>query len=419
MNKAINLEKIIRWVDKILEISLWGLIFTLPFSKSMLEIFFFAALVSWVLGRILKHKRGDSLFKLIKLTSTDLNLPIAVFAAINFISMLTSVSLSLSLEGFFLKLGEGLLIYFILIDSINTRGKIMRLLMVLISSMILISFDGIFQSITGTDFLRGKETFHNIHSVTASFGNPNDFAVWLIIMIPMALILAYFWKKKERYLTPILWATSAILMACLILTHSRSAFVALMVSLLVVGIFKAKRLGIALVLIFVVLFIAMPDLANTFFMKTNRKSIFTLENRTVAVRKKTWIEAGKIIKDHPLVGSGPNTYAYIAPQYKVSEETGIYPHNSYLRMAAESGILGLGAFLWMLAILFRTLFGAFKRVKDSLYSTLLLGIITGLFAFFMHSFVDTNIYSMQVGMLMWFMIAFGISIQKTAHIENE
>ncbi len=107
-----------------------------------------------------------------------------------------------------------------------------------------------------------------------------------------------------------------------------------------------------------------------------------------------------------------NTYASIAPSYKLTEETGYYPHNSYLQMTAESGVLGIGAFLWVLAALFGTSLANIKGINDKFYRAVLVGLLAGLFGFLIHSFVDTDFYSLQLGNLMWFMMGLIAAVQR-------
>ncbi len=180
-------EKAIARLDKIIEFSLCALILTLPFSKSMVEIFFTLALICWVVKRYIKYGLRPSAFKPV---STKLNLPIYAFAFLGFLSMLTSVSLSLSLEGFFFKLFEWIMIFFIAVETFNSKKKINRILVVLLFSMAVIGLNGIFQYMGGVDFIRGYLPRGSF--ITSSFHNPNSFAGWLMVMIPIALCLAYF-----------------------------------------------------------------------------------------------------------------------------------------------------------------------------------------------------------------------------------
>ena len=135
-------------------------------------------------------------------------------------------------------------------------------------------------------------------------------------------------------------------------------------------------------------------------------------------RAEVWGEAISIIKDFPLFGTGLNTYAVVGPHYKSFERGGYYPHNSYLHMAADSGLLGLGAFLWIIFTLFKTSLTNLKKIDDKFYNALLAGLLAGLFAFLIHSFVDTNIYTLQLGNLMWFIMGLIVAVQRIALKNN-
>ncbi len=59
-----------------------------------------------------------------------------------------------------------------------------------------------------------------------------------------------------------------------------------------------------------------------------------------------------IIKTHPLVGVGLNNYSLVSSQYSTAVFGKQYlAHNAYLLIAAETGLVGLAAFLSFLATL--------------------------------------------------------------------
>ena len=432
-------EKLIVWLDGIMEFSLCTMIFVLPFAKAGVEIFFSIAMTCWFVKRCIKYRpytpdpipqtpyprprtkrvkeKISRLIKAFRPVETKLNLPIGMFVIVGFLSMVSSVSLSLSLEGFFLKLFEWIMIYFIVVEVINNRKRLNRILIVLLSSMALISLDGIFQYITGKEFIFVHHYSMLGAKIMACFGNPNNFAGWLVIMIPLALSLAYFgmnnWLNlSDKYnwvkwsMRPILWIITGLLIVCLGLTYSRGAWIAIVLGLIFLGIFKSKKLFIIIIIVFLIL----PFIVRN-PVKTRISSIVRVTETSV-LRTKLWPEALGIIQDFPLLGCGLNTYATVAPNYKTSEKTGIYPHNSYLHMAAEAGLLGLGAFVWVTISLFKTSLANLKKINDKFYKALLIGLLAGLFAFLIHSFVDTNIYTLQLGNLMWFVMGLIISVQK-------
>jgi len=120
-----------------------------------------------------------------------------------------------------------------------------------------------------------------------------------------------------------------------------------------------------------------------------------------------WSEIIDVIKAHPLFGTGLNTYT------KIEEKTGYpYPHNCYLQMAFEIGIVGLLAFLFIIWCIFYNGFLSFKKITDPYYKHLLMGLLAGLLGFLVHSAFDTNFYSVQLSALMWIWMGFIIAVQK-------
>ncbi|MCR4337075.1 MAG: O-antigen ligase family protein, partial [Candidatus Omnitrophica bacterium] len=92
----------------------------------------------------------------------------------------------------------------------------------------------------------------------------------------------------------------------------------------------------------------------------------------------------------------------IVPCYQVS--WGGYAHNGYLQIAAETGIIGLLAFLSILLMFFWTVFKNFTLKENSFVFFVIFGGSAGLLAFWFHSLVDTTFFSVQLGVLMWMMM---------------
>ena len=413
--KEIKKETVLIWIDGLMEFALCFLVFTLPFSKSFLEGAAITLISLWFIKRIICYDKRDSFIKAFKPVKTELSLPVGVFVVIGFLSMLVSVSFYLSFEGFVCKLLEWVMVYFIVTELVNTRDKLIRVLIVLFFSMVTMALDGIFQSVTGTDLLRGRSIAGC--RVSSAFHNPNEFAGWLVMVIPVALSFACFSKRNwfsvfqklswiKNIVKPILWGLLVLLIACLTLTYTRSAWIAAGVSIIFLGLFKSKKLIICFLIILLITPFALPD-----SIKERAASIRTVTEES-NVRSKLWLEALDIVEDFPVLGSGLNTYAYISPGYDISGKGGRYPHNSYLHMAAEMGVLGLGAFIWILIIFFKTSIKSLKKTGDNLYSITLAGLLAGFLGFMIHSFTDTNMYSLQLSILMWLIMGLTIAVKR-------
>jgi O-antigen ligase len=80
-------------------------------------------------------------------------------------------------------------------------------------------------------------------------------------------------------------------------------------------------------------------------------SIFNLQDVTVSDRF-AMMRAGKqIIRDHPVVGVGPNMIERVYPQYRVPDavlKTTPHLHNVPLQIAAERGLPAAALWLWFI-----------------------------------------------------------------------
>jgi len=393
-------------------LSLCVMIFTLPFSKSLVEIFFIIALVSWVLRRALSYKPGVPLITLFKPVSAPLNLPLCLFALLGFLSVLTSVSITLSLKGFFFKLLEGILIYFIIVETVNDRKKLNLVLVVMSLTILLLCADGIFQHRIGQDFIRHYPVCgHRIH---ASFSNPNGFGCWLAVMLPLVFSLGMIKHKNfpQKIIRFLIWGLICAAAFCLLMTYSRGAWMGAAIGLFFIGILKKNRFLIIAVPIMIVLPFIVPA-------SNIKERLFSIIAFNSSGRVILWHEALAVIKDFPIFGCGLNTYSIIAPSYKFTADGGTYPHNSYLQMTAELGIVGLVAFAWIIFRLFKTSLESIKMIKDGFYSNVLMGLSAGMLAFLVHSFFDVNFYALQLATLMWFVMGLIIAVQNIAVKEDK
>ncbi len=123
-----------------------------------------------------------------------------------------------------------------------------------------------------------------------------------------------------------------------------------------------------------------------------------------------WLDAVKIIRNYPTFGAGLNTYSKMTSRF--DNVGGGYAHNCYLQMAAEIGILGLLVFLWINFSIYKMTLKNLKDFSDPLLEVILLGLLSGFTGFLAHSFVDTNLYSVQLSNFFWLLLALIMGIQR-------
>jgi putative inorganic carbon (HCO3(-)) transporter len=412
-----GMHRVVGTLERYMEVLFYLFILATPFSKTIVEVSFISLTVLWIAKTIIA---GD-----IDPVKEGLNLPLRIFIVFGAVSTVTSVSLALSLEGFFLKFLEWIILYLMAIEVFNTGKRIRAVFYVFIISITLITTNGMVQYVHGVDLIRGYVM--SGERVQSSFGNPNSFAGWLTLTVPFIITAAcfktetalFFVKKGGRsgaVLNIFFWALAALAVTCLMLTYTRGAWIAVMGSLIFLGVIRSKKFLTIVLVIFLSLAFIVPSVMPD---KMKGRMLAMIGQAELKVRRAdVWREAAGIIEDFPLFGTGLNTYARVGPHYKSFESGGYYPHNSYLHMAADSGLLGLGAFLWIIFTLFKTSLTNMKKIDDKFYNTLLAGLLAGLFGFLIHSFVDTNIYTLQLGNLMWFIMGLIVAVQRVALKDN-
>jgi putative inorganic carbon (HCO3(-)) transporter len=409
---------------------LCSLIFCLPFTKAGAETFTWLAIFLWLFKRVLRY-RDERLWGLFP--KTGLNQALGIFIAVNALSVIFSANLGLSLRGFFGKELKFLAIYFMIVEVINSKERLKILLITIIASAVLITIDAGVQYFSGVDFLRGYKLYY--HSFGASFDFASDFSAWLIIIISLCVGMISTNIIPNVKLKILLSALIITQFLCLLRTFSRGAWLGFIIATIVMIYYFAKNnfsprikmlcLSAAICLLTIYLF-----LPRSLDIKTKEaikfkfkfieliidriKSIPQTSQRSNLIRIKLWKESLRIIKDYPLIGSGLNTYSIVARNYKSFEGGGVYPHNSFLQMGAETGLLGLLAFLWILFIFFKIGLCYLKQRRDNL----VLGLLAGILAFLVHAFFDTHLYSLKLVVLFWYMLGLTIAIIKLGQKEQ-
>lgn len=417
-----NNHQIIRYCDRAIAICLYLLIFFLPFAKAGVEIFAWTGIAVWLLKRAFGYRPPSSgRF----LPQTPLNQALAIFILANVLSTIFSLNPALSCRALTGKLLKFFAIYFVVVETINSPRRVRNLLLVLIASATLMIADSAVQYIRGTDFLRGF-TWSRLR---ASFATANDFGGWLIMVVPVLFVSLF--NKSSTNLVKGRWRWGVgllvvLLLGCLLLTYSRGAWLGLLVSSLLMGWYCFGRLTsrrkVILSLSFVgLIFVGsvLPpvvkikiDAINDWKFRSGDPLGKRFESMDTAAFRERWIlwkQSLAIVEDFPVLGTGLNTYSRYTPHYKKTDDGARwYAHNSYLQMATETGIVGLLSFLWFLLSFFKWGWCFMKRQSD----TFVVGLIAGIAAFLVQSFLDTNLYALQLVVLFWFMLGLTVAVSK-------
>jgi hypothetical protein len=199
---------------------------------------------------------------------------------------------------------------------------------------------------------RGLVTIDLEARVAGPVADPNFWAQCLVLALPLSL-----WTMQRRSGTAsraVALAAVAVIVIGILYTQSRAGLIA---GVLGVGIwmwFQGGRWRRSLVLIPVIVAIAFQTTgaADRFGELRGLTNPTEAEDGSIRGRLSENIAAYQMWRDNPVLGVGadqyPVNYRAYAQRIGLDSRSERFAHNSYLQMAAESGTLGIAAFLGML-----------------------------------------------------------------------
>ena len=201
-------------------------------------------------------------------------------------------------------------------------------------------------------------------SRTALIGNPNDVGMFLVVPALAAVVLASVSRGRKRW---ILGGIAIFLFGALVTNQTRTAVIAYLTGIFLVGIVGAGRRGVVWVAIPVGIILILAMLSPAFFRVEGLRSAFRSGSidRILSGRLIAFGTASAIFLDHPLLGSGPGTFGWQYLPYRAAavdrweslERAGTRNvnfaevHNDHLEVLAETGIPGYALFLGSLALI--------------------------------------------------------------------
>lgn len=353
--------------------------------------------------------------------SNILNVPIAVYTAICLLSILLSKYPLVGMKGFVFKLMEGLFIYFVFIESMQTKRRLRIFLAILFISASVMSFDGVFQYLARFDFIHHHPVTDG--RITGPFKHANDFGGYLVMLLPLIASLSVFFRWQHTPQGSLLGAsvnqwgflstkyfrycmTGLFLMAVFSLgvTFSRGAWLAFIVGMIVLGLKRPKVLLLTFFLLFVFVTVFVPK------MMAERTTNIVSSILDSSSRGIYWTSAMNLIVKSPFIGHGLNAYTPAAEANNLKWQG--YPHNCFLQMLAEVGLFGLVSFIWIFLRLFRQAWRRVTNIQDLFSKDVVWGAAAGLTAFMVHSFFDTSMYSGQLSSLMWLITGVAVAVMR-------
>jgi putative inorganic carbon (hco3(-)) transporter len=309
---------------------------------------------------------------------------VLIFLSTLFLAGIRSPEPSVVQNNIGLYLTEGLLLYLLVSNAVRTLPVLTAALWTLILAGALMGGLSVFQEFTHTyandyagfaqvDRLDTGGGF-NIAPADATqkelrprlggpLGSENRYAQLLAVVFPLALMRAFRDPRRGRRLAG--GAASILIAAGIFLTFSRGAAVAVGVTIVLILLLRELKLRHvlpALAVLTAVVALAVPDYVTRL---STLEGVTALSSSTDSTNKPDSALIGRetenlaalhVFIDHPVTGVGPGVYFHdysrdyanrLGLRYLASERRG---HSLYLEMAADTGIMGLTAFLVMVGV---------------------------------------------------------------------
>lgn len=358
-------------------------------------------------GLVLSYSFGKTSFRE-WLPPNSLNSAIFIYGLIALLSVVAFNEVNPSSQRALFRLFAYLAFFFVIVGWVNTPQQVWNLLTVLMLSTVLVALFGIYQALVGGY----GDIYYRLYPLQEESVPPwegrvssflfhfNSLAGYLNLILPFCL--ASIMTSTTRWFRGLAAICFVLGSLTLVLTQSRGGLIAyagtvLLAILLLTESRKARFWLLALFPIGALLAILVM---GAYAGRLSEVDEFTSSSRLLLFGA-----AVTLFLSSPIIGIGygnfKELYATIIP---VSGGT-LDSHNLYLQLLAETGILGLAAFLVLVVMMVRLAMRQLRLSVVPLDKIVGFGVLAAIFSVLTHGFVDVLFHtSPQFGALFWLLL---------------
>ena len=375
----------------------------------VIEYAFIGLLVFWI-G--IKIKNMD--FHIVK---TPLDKPITIFVSWILVTIPFAVNPSYS----FAEWRKTVLqfIFFFFVVNVVTKERQVRLILgAFFLGLVIVSFVGIIEHIVD------EQSFWDKSSHAASLTSAGQwFSTYIVMGIPFTWF--YFFNCHRVTMKFLLMISFALLLLALFLSHTRGAWLALGIQVMVFMVIQIKlkwlRLGLAGAVVgFLVVFFL-------WILFSSNKSLEEMPFASVEsmhIRLDTWKIALEQIRENPIIGYGYgfNTFPMVNPSIQVGSgntpSIDMHIHNVFLSKAYEVGLVGLVSLLAIISVIAKLAFNGFQKSPCPLTAHYGLCVLLLLVGILTRNLFD-NMFAGTLAYLFWLLVGLYVALRlNVQHAEN-
>ncbi len=363
------------------------------------------------------------------LTILPILAPYLVFLAVPLITLLWTPTPLESVRGLFRFIGY-LALMWLIVDVIVSKAQVRRMVLVLILSTLIPIISGFYQAITGSgQFIWAGAGFNRIYGFA---GGPFTLAFYLVMIMPLVLIFLLEQRQGQDQDAPTgqwrfnrlgLGLLLGLIGVALVLTFIRGAWIAVVASLLLLGLARGS-------LRYRQLLLTIPAAAGvvllTFTPALERLQQATDPTSTLFGRLEVWRLAVDWLLASPLnllAGVGMKAFEYYYVLLAGPTTAGLYwrresflignrPHNELLGFMLDVGLIGVVALLVVFFTLGRLAWRIYRNAQDRDLRLVALAFLIG-FAGLLVGAVADNVFSQpSVAVYFWIMAGLVMAIDR-------
>ncbi|MCK9555684.1 O-antigen ligase family protein [bacterium] len=301
-----------------------------------------------------------------------------------------------------------LILYFLIVNMIKTK----RQFYISLSLILVLTFSTAFYGIL--QYLQSGGS-GDMSRVVGFEGNPNALSMNSVLIVPCLLGFIYYqFSLKLKLLFLVIFL---VILLGIIFTFSRAGFVTLaaVFSMSLFVFSKGRARFIMATILFLLFMVLLPFLPEQYWERI--QSITDLKEASIVARLDSYRVGLQMIKDNLLIGIGPGRWhaEYVPHAVKLLGITAYtkYPHNVFIEVAAEIGVIALILYGFLLFFSFKELNEARKIFKEK--KEFLLSIISQSFLISLIGFLVNTTFEAGIGLkIFWLIAGLAVVLKKIA-----